>query len=204
MPKVYRFKRDIEETITVSAGIPPEGWTVSGNTIGKNFGWSLGSLGADSADELTNLFGQYRIKGARVKMFFSNTESGRSGSTGNMSNSQLICRMAPNLDGKLDTLDNRYWQNRQAKKYRTCLNGGKPLDIYMPLKQQVVVQNSGLSGAEATCSPKWLPTSDTTVIHYGINFTFERADGQMFPTSLAYTQYCKLITTLYIEMKQVE
>ena len=140
-PSVYRFKRDIEQTLALSSDPPPEGWTADGsNRVYRQMGWSLGALGDNS--DFVNLFAQYRLRGARVRMYFSNTVSGAMGNSNSQSNSQLMVRMAPNQTGQVDTLDNAYWQQAQAKKYRLAINGGRPLDIYMPLKQANLVTSS--------------------------------------------------------------
>jgi len=116
-PSVYRFKRDIEQTIALSQSTPPEGWTPdsSNNGLYTVFGWSLGSLG-DSAD-FTNLFRDYRIKGARVKMFFSNTSVGLEQQQ-EFGNSQILVRMVRLSDGALTPLSVPFFAQTQAKKYR--------------------------------------------------------------------------------------
>ena len=134
-PKTYRFKRDIEETLLLSASTPPEGWAADGNArLYRNMGFALSTIG--DVTDFTSLFRQYRILGARVKFYFSNTQSGLTGpATGaTYSNSQLLVRMAPNQKGEIQLLDNKYWQSIQAKKYKLAVNGGKPIDIYMPLR----------------------------------------------------------------------
>lgn len=199
-PAVYRFKRDIEQTLFLSGTSPPSGWTVSGNSIGNQLGWSLGALGDNS--DFVNLFAQYRLKGARVRMYFSNTQSGVAGNSNIFSNSQLMVRMAPNQTGQVDVLDTAYWAQAQAKKYRLALNGGRPLDIYMPLKQANLVASS-----TATCNtlmtPKFIETSCSNVQHYGMNITVERVDGQGLSSGSGNNQYCKFITTVYLECRRV-
>ena len=200
-PAVYRFKRDIEATIALDPSSPPEGWTADGTSrIYNQFGWSLGALG--SASDFTNLFAQYRLKGARVRLYFSNTQSAAMGNSNSFSNSQLMVRMAPNQSGQQDVLDTPYWAQAQAKKYRLCLNGGRPLDIYMPLKQANLVTTS-TGSANTIMSPKFLDTSASNVQHYGINMSIERTDGQPLSSGSGNYQYAKLITTLYIECRRV-
>lgn len=200
-PKTYAFKRDIEAVYLLSNTTPPEGWTVSGTSLGINLGWSMGSLGAVSLAEFQQLFNQYKLAGARVKMFFSNTESGTDGAQ-EFSNSQLIVRMAQNQDGVNDTLDNQYWRETQAKKYKTAINGGKPLDIYMPLMIPNTVEAAAGSGRTMT-KPKYLPVQDSGVVHYGLNISIERASGQAFSTGHANNQYVRFITTLYFKCRGV-
>ncbi len=200
VPKTYKFKRDIEQTLSLSGTTAPEGWTLIGsNRVYKNFGWSLGSLG--NHEEFQNLFKQYRIKGARVRFYFSNTVSGAEQDSSH-ANSQLLVRMAVNQRGTNDALNDAYWSQRQAKKYKLGINGGKPLDIYMPLKQPNLVQSS-TGTAPTLISPKYIDTSVSNIVHYGMSISIERVDGQGFTSGYSNTQYVKTITTLYLETRGV-
>lgn len=199
-PGVYRFKRDIEETLAISAGPAPEGWSADGTSrIYRQLGWSIGALGDHS--DFTNLFAQYRLKGARMKMYFSNTASSQHNIQ--FSNSQLMVRMAPNQSGQVDTLNTAYWASAQAKKYRLASNGGRPLDIYMPLKQANEITSS-TGTANTMTAPKFVNTDVTNVQHYGINMAIERVDGQGFSAGSTNYQYVKIITTIYLECRRVE
>lgn len=208
-PKVYKFKRDIEETLQLSSSTAPEGWTLDGNSrVYKQMGFALGLLG--DVTDFTNLYRQYKINGARVRFYFSNTSSGMSTqstttNTGSgYNNSQLMVRMAPNNSGEITALDNSYWQQIQAKKYKLALNGGKPVDIYYPLRTRTMVQSSGGTQSSMT-KPKFVPTANTSVLFEGINIAIDRLDGQGFSTgSNSNYQYCKVITTLYFECRGVE
>lgn len=199
--KVVRFKRDLEETLQLNSSAAPEGWTLDGSSrIYKNLAWSLGSLGSTNSD-FTNLFRMYRLKGARMKFYFSNTESDSVGN--NRSNSQLMVRMAPNQRGEPEALDQSYWQQIQAKKYKLALNGGRPLDIYMPLKQRNSTESS--TGTTYTMqTPKWIANDITNVAHHGINVAIDRLDGQGFSNGASNYQYVKIITTIYFECRGVE
>lgn len=209
-PKIYKFKRDIEETLQLSASSAPEGWTLDGNSrVYKQMGFSLGLLG--DVTDFTNLYRQYKINGARIRFFFSNTSAGMStqtsltGGTGSgYDNSQLMVRMAPNAAGEVEPLNSAYWQQIQAKKYKLALNGGKPVDIYIPLKTRSLLQTS--TGTQASMGkPKFVPTANTSVLFEGINIAIDRLDGQGFTTGSANNyQYCKVITTLYFECRGVE
>lgn len=200
-PGHYFFKRDIEEVLALSQSTPPEGWVADGtnNGIYKLFGWSLGSLG-DSSD-FTNLFRDYRIKGARVRFYFSNTASVEDGNSA--SNTQVMVRFARTADGAATALSLPFWQQLQAKKYKLGLNGGRPLDVYMPLKQENLVSSSTAT-ANTMMTPKFINTGATNVVHYGMGVRLERVDGQAFTSGLNNTQYCRMVTTLYIECRQVK
>jgi hypothetical protein len=203
-PKVHKFKRDIEETLILAGNVAPEGWTLDGNfRCYKNLAWALASVGEST--DFQNLFRQYRIKGARMRFYFSNTESSQTGATNQYSNSQLMVRMAPNQRGDGETLDNAYWQSIQAKKYKLALNGGKPLDVYMPLKQKnELFGSASVTTQYSMMRPKYVSTVASNVSHYGLNIAIERVDGQSFTTGSNNTQSCKIITTLYFEMRGVE
>ncbi len=205
-PKVYKFKRDFEETLVLSSSTAPEGWSLDGDfRIYRNLGFALANIG--DVTDFTNLYRQYKINGARVKFFFSSTVSGMhqaTSSASNYSNSQMLVRMAPNQKGEIETLNNAYWQSIQAKKYKLALNGGRPIDIYMPLKNRTIIQTS--VGSQAVMSrPKWAPTENTSVLYEGINLSIERVDGQGFSLpATSNTQYVKVIYTLYFHCRGVE
>ena len=147
-PRVMSFKRDIEETLLLSTTTPPDGWFTSGNRLYRNLQWSFSNLG-DNTD-FSNLFKQYKINSARMKMFFSNTESSQLGSSNAYSNSQILVRMTGNQIGAGDTLDNAFWQSTMAKSYRTALNGGKPISVFMPLKIQTLLNQATGTGTALT------------------------------------------------------
>jgi len=201
-PKVHRFKRDLEETLILSNTSAPDGWDLDGNfRIYRNLAWALGSVG-DNTD-FSNLFRQYRVKGARMRFYFSNTDA-TVGPSQIASNSQLMIRMAPNQRGEVETLNNAYWQSIQAKKYKLGINGGKPIDIYMPLRQRNEVAGSSGSTQFSMVKPRYISTSAANVPHYGLNIAIERVDGQAFTSGITNNQYVKVITTLYFEMRGVE
>ncbi len=116
----------------------------------------------------------------------------------------MMVRMAPNQAGEVDTLDDQYWFSIQAKKYKLALNGGKPIDMYIPLRTRNVVETS--SGTQSSMGrPKFVPTGNTSVLFEGMNVAIDRLDGQGFSTgSTNNYQYCKVITTLYFECRGVE
>lgn len=199
-PRVINFKRDIEQNLVLSNSSPPEGWASTGNRIYNTLGWALSSLG-DNTDFI-NLFRNYRLKGARVRMYFSNTASTVEQDS-QYSNSQILVRMAPNPRGEADTMNDSYWQSINAKKYKTALNGGKPLDVYMPLKQRNEVKSS--TGTVTTMvRPEFISTGNANVVHYGLNMSLERVDGAQFTSGFNNNQHCKMITTLYFQCQGIE
>lgn len=201
--KTYNFKRDIEETHALNSSAP-DGWNYASgaNRIYNNMGFALGSLGATSAEEFQKLFRLYRIVGVRVRLYFSQTSSGNDNNK--FSNSQLMVRMAPNHQGKTQDLNNAYWQQVQAKKYRLAFNGGKPIDVYMPLKMRTEVQASSSGTSLAVSKPKFVPSDDLTTLFEGLNTSIERVDGQPFTSNASNQQYVKIIYTLYFQCRGVE
>lgn len=140
-----------------------------------------------------------------MRFYFSQTESAQTGATDRYSNSQLMVRMAPNQRGDGEVLDQAYWQSIQAKKYKLALNGGRPIDVYMPLKQKNEIFGSASATTQySMVRPKYVSTVASNVSHYGLNISIERVDGQGFTTGSDNTQSVKVITTLYFEMRGVE
>lgn len=210
-PAVHIFRRALTQTIILSTNTPPEGWSTSGNNLYKNWGFSLTSLG--SYTEFTDLFKYYKLSGARVQMYFSNTNSSAAGigdtTAGNYNpNSQIMMHIDTNNDGAdlaSSGLEQTYLDSQTAKK-KLCLNTiGKPIDIYMPLKQQSVLYGT-TSDDYAIVKPKWISTTEPTTPHFGFKMMLQRVDGQNFsgPTTMANSQYCKIITTLYLQTKKVQ
>lgn len=203
-PSVYRFKREVDELVAL-AGVP-ESWTAnSDNSLSKVFAYALNSVG-DYTD-FQHLFKYYRIKGARVRMYFSNTGSDTIAANYNSANKQIMVQIDRNMDGTgVPTIETLL--TSQTKKRFIALQGTrKPsVDIYMPLKQSTDM--FGTAGAPtALVSPKWLNTADTEaagVPHYGLSINLGRVDKSVFTTGLSNNQYVRIITTLYIECKKVQ
>lgn len=197
-PKIYNFKRDYEQVLNLSNTAPPEGWASADNNLYNNLGFSLGSLG--NSAEFQALFKQYRIIGARLRFYASTTTSEKNGTAFN--NSQVLMRVAPNFSGKATVLDNAFWQQAQAKKYYTLVNGGKPIDLYMPLYQENEISSS-TGSANVFTKPKFIPTDTANVVHYGQSVAFQRADGQMFASGSSNNQYVRMIVTVYLQCRAV-
>lgn len=199
-PKIYNFKRDYEQVLNLSNTSPPEGWTSESTTnmLYKNLGFSLGSLGNSS--EFQALFKQYRIIGARLRFYASTTTSEKNGAAFN--NSQVIMRVAPNFSGVDTVLDQAFWAQAQAKKYYTLINGGKPLDLYMPLYQENEIASS-TGSANVFTKPKFIPTATSNVVHYGQSLALQRADGQQFASGSSNNQYVRMVVTVYLQCRAV-
>ena len=87
-PRPYLFKRHISEVQTLSASNGY--WVANVNNLGKAFAFSLASMTGDT--DFQNLFKYYRLKGARVRMYFSNTGSTSTSESGTsvFPNSQIL------------------------------------------------------------------------------------------------------------------
>lgn len=205
-PSVYRFKREIDELVALVG--TPDSWTLnSDNSLSKVFAYALNSLGDYS--DFQNLFKYYRLKGARVRMYFSNNVSraDQGPSPGEASNKQIMIQIDRNMDGTGVPNINSLLTSQTKKRFIALQGTRKPsVDIYMPLKQSTDI--FGTAGAPtALVSPKWLNTADTEaagVPHYGLAINMGRIDRGGFSTGIANSQYVRIITTLYIECKKVQ
>lgn len=203
-PEIYRFKRETDELVAL-AGVP-ESWTAnSDNSLSKVFAYALNSVG-DYTD-FQSLFKYYRIKGARVRMYFSNTGSDTIAANYNSANKQIMVQIDRNTDGTDVPTINKLLTSQTKKRFVALQGTSKPsVDIYMPLKQ--ATDMFGTAGAPtALVSPKWLNTSDTEaagVPHYGLSINLGRVDKSVFTTGLSNNQYVRIISTLYIECKKVQ
>ncbi len=203
-PAVYPFKRLISTTIGLNTSAPPEGWSVSGNNLYRNWGFFLAQL--LDYTEFTNLFKYYKLKGVRVQIYFSNTNSNSRDGT-SAPNQQILCWMDTNRDGadvSQSGLEQTYLNSQTAKK-KLCLNTtGRPLDVYMPLKQQNMIYGGVGNTDYTTSSPKWVSTTEPATPHYGYKMMLQRVDGQSFTSGLINSQYCKIIQTVYFQCRKVE
>lgn len=203
---IHSFKRSFEQTISLSTSAVPEGWYANGNNLYKNWGFSLASIG--NFTHFTDLFKFYKVNAARVQMYFSNTGSNPTmGSNMYYPNSQILLFIDTNNDGADESssgLAQTYYDSQTAKK-RLCLNSnGKPIDLFMKLRQADMVYGGPANTDYATIKPKWISTSEPTTPHFGFKTMLQRVDGQAFQSITTNTQVCKIVTTLYFSLKKVE
>lgn len=203
-PRPYLFKRTIAETLSLSNTAPPDGWTSTVNNLGKAFGWTLSAV--NDYTDFTSLFKYYKLKGARVRMYFSNTTSVASDGTNAPNNGQILMTIDRNMDGDASGVatETKYLDSQTAKRKLCLRNDGKPIDIYMPLKQLTEIVNVSGTSTSTMTSPKWVGTDEFAVPHYGYNIMLQRIDGQPFSNGFSNSQYVKMLTTLYFECKKVE
>lgn len=203
-PSIYRFRRETDELVALTG--TPDSWTLnSDNTLAKTFAFALNSLGNFS--EFQNLFKYYRLKGARVRMYFSNNVSRAEQSQNESSNKQIMIQIDRNMDGVSIPDINALLQSQTKKRFIALQNTRRPsVDVYMPLKQASEVYATA-GTPTGLISPKWLNTADTAsagVPHYGFNINLGRVDRSTFSSGLSNSQYVRIITTLYIECKKVQ
>lgn len=205
-PGIYRFKREKDELVALTG--TPDSWTLnSDNSLAKTFAFALNSLGDYS--DFQNLFKYYRIKGARVRMYFSNNVSrGDQGpSPGEASNKQIMIQIDRNTDGVGVPTINQLLTSQTKRRFVALQGTRKPsVDVYMPLKQATDIYSTA-GAPTALVNPKWLNTADAEaagVPHYGFNINMGRIDQGVFSTGISNSQYVRIITTLYIECKKVQ
>ncbi len=204
-PRPYFFKRMLTHTATLTAS--DDFWVSQGANLGRAFAFSLSELQGDT--DFSNLFKYYRLKGARVRIYFSNTGSMPVAlSTGVVStpNTQILVTIDRNMNGETSDVANEahYLQSQTAKRIIALGGDRKPVDIYMPLKQgNLVYQTSSLTN-NTLQNPKWLSTSNPDTPHWGYNVMLQRIDGENFTAGINNEQSVKILTTLYFQCKKVE
>ena len=155
------FKRSQSVVIGLNGASPPEGWSVSGNNIYKNWGFSLAQL-QDNTD-FTNLFKYYRLKGVRLQMYFSNNVSTSEDGNNSPSNNQMVMWLDTNKDGANvagSGLETTYLNSQTAKKQLCLKTDGKPIDIYMPLLQQGMTYGGVGNTDYVIQKPKFISTNE--------------------------------------------
>ncbi len=200
-PRPYLFKRTVSEVQTLSSD--NTFWSAQVNNLGKSFAWSLSSITGET--DFQNLFKYYRLKGARVRMYFSNTMSGTD-EPSKFSNSQILVSIDRNMNGETaNVADEAQYLSSQTVKRRIALGGDRrPIDIYMPLKQGGLVYDTQTTTNNTLQNPKWIDTGNDTTPHWGYNIMLQRVDGQGFTSGFSNYQSVRILTTLYFECKKVE
>lgn len=218
---IYQFKRKREVIWRLNTNSPPTdpiafvaGTGSSAGNIGAILKFSLSDLPGSSGTDLTNLFKWWRIKGVRVRLYFSNTNSDASNRNTALinDNSQLLVRMDRNQTGEqaiTSAAQNETYLYSQTSKIRTCLNGGRPLDFYIPVKQLGQTFGNtptpGVTDEIASMqSPRWIPSTEPDLKHFGVNICIQRVDGAPLTTGYTTNQACRAIMTYYIQCKKVE
>lgn len=203
-PRPYLFKRHISEVQTLSASNTY--WVNNVNNLGKAFAFSLESMTGET--DFANLFKYYRLKGARVRLYFSNTGSTATSESGTsvFPNSQILVTIDRNMNGETGGVaDESNYLSSQTAKRRIALGGDRrPIDLYMPLKQANEIYESATVSRNTLTNPKWIATENAGVPHFGFNLMFQRVDGQGFTSGFSNRQSVRILTTIYLECKKVE
>ena len=177
---------------------PPVNWdTSSSDAITTNTLFKLQDL-SDYSD-FTNLFSQYKINAAKMEMYFSqNVVEETPGTTS--APCQVIVYMAPNRTGSTENLTEQWFLNNQtSRKKLGIVASGRPVTMYMPLRQLSERYASTTNTDYATMRPSWVSTSETTTAHFGNVLRMQYVNGEdMRPTVV------KVIWTYYIACKQVQ
>ena len=206
-PRPYFFKRLTTQTVTLSGSDPF--WVSQGANLGKAFAFSLSGLQGNT--DFKNLFKYYRLKGARVRMYFSNTGSVATSNANlqvspNVPNTQILVTIDRNINGETADVANEshYLQSQTAKRIIALGGDRKPIDIYMPLKQGGLVYKDSDNTNNVLTNPKWVSTDNPDTPHWGYNVMFQRVDGEQFTIGMSNRQSVKILTTLYLQCKKVE
>lgn len=206
---VYLFKRRTVQVVNLNTQNPPEDWEVgSFNSLYKQTTYSLDDI-RDQTD-FTNLFSMYKLSAVSLKFMFSNTGSVPTGTTNNISsppqtysNSQILVMYAPWRAGSTEATDANYMRDCQASKRRLGLNGGKPIKMYMPLRQLTMVYRSLTDTDYTSSKPRWISTAESSTPHYGVSICFQKADQGQFASDSTNYQSCRIEATYYIACKGV-
>lgn len=179
---------------------PGGGFLLSDDGIYKHWVFAINDSGLNATSLLAS-FKRYRINAVSVKMFFSNTVAGpiNAGANGEFSNTQLLVYTVPNKSGKDDTPTEATILNTQAKRVRTAINGGRPLNMYMKLGQLSETYAGTANTDYATIRPQFIGTDETSCPHYGYTMFIKRADGAGFTTGFVNAQKVNIQTTYYLE-----
>ena len=208
---VYLFKRRHVDVVQLNTQSPPENWGGDGafNSLYRQMEYKLSDIRDDT--DFSSLFLQYKITAVKVKFIFNQTSTGPVShdnvpQTAN-SNAQILVMYSPWTAGESRVPDASYMKDCQASKTRIGLNGGKPISLYVPVKQLRVTYRSGLAPAAtfdyASTKPRWISTQEIDTPHYGLNICFQRADRELFANDATNYQSCRIETTYYIACKGV-
>ena len=178
-PKVYSFKRSRQELLALEdPGAQATGWTTTfDNSVVKTFVWDLASL--PDHTEFTNLFEQYKLNMAVLKMFptYSQVVSG----TGPVVSTNVIITIWPAVHGVALTAafdSDDLLQIQRKTQFMFPMN--KPTTIKMPLKQLNNIYRSAVNTDYAVQKPRYINTSEAATPHYGMNVHIRRVDGGAF------------------------
>lgn len=203
---VMPFKQSFEQIIGLNTANPPTNWNVSGNNLYRQMLFKFADL--DQAQDLSDVFAMYKLKGVRMQMYFSNSVAesmNESGGSASSPNQQIMCWMDRNTSTTSFTGTTNEMLNSQTAVKKLCLRSdGKPLDIYMPVRAlNIIPQNALTNVRQPTFKSQWISTDYPSVDHFGLNMMLQRIDGSQFTSGITNSQYAKIIYTVYFQMKKV-
>lgn len=222
-PRTYYFTRKDVQTIDLVAPgtATAANWYLVDNGMCCNRTFSLNQI--PNNQEFTNLFTQYKICAIKQTFYFSNTDSpaavepnpAMGGTNQTLPNRQIIMYAVPNRSGSSSAqaaLTEQFFMENSATKQRLCLNtNGKPVSLYTKLDQLTQVYG----GVDQTVNPpkvltdyvrsrpRFINSSEPDTPHVGLQYRFQRVDGEPFSTNSSNFPKLKIITKYYIQTRQV-
>lgn len=197
----YMFKRTTSTLVSLDDA-PGGSFATSDGGIYRNWVFAINDTGLN-ATNLLGAFKRYRINAVSMKMFFSNTQSSagmmHDQNTMEFMNSQLLVYTVPNRSGVDDVPTETTILNTQAKKVRTAINGGRPLNLYMKVNQLSETYAGVANSDYTTVRPQFIGTSETACPHYGLTMFIKRADGAGLTTGFLAAQKVNIQVTYYLE-----
>lgn len=176
-PRTYAFSRATENFLNMDA--PTNGWvTTADNAVVRTFAWDLNSLTANS--EFTNLFAQYKLNYAVVKMFptVSKFVAVQGAPIPSAYGGNSIITVWRNVHGvALDSAFSTSDLLQIQSKRQFMVPSSKPTIIKMPLKQSSNLYGSLTNTDYAAVKPKYVSTTETSTPHYGLNVHIRKIDG---------------------------
>ena len=186
---VYLFKRSYIETFPLVEA--PANWASSSDAIAQHTQFKLNDLNDHS--DFVNLFGQYKIAGVRMQIYFSNSVS--------QSNDQVMVYLAPNMTGDVTSiLDEQFFADNQSTKRRAGIVGSaKPITVYHRCSQLAQMYGGPVSTDYSRLKPRYVSTSEPTMPHFGSLMRIQMMNN----TSLSNVSV-KIFYTYMITCRQVQ
>lgn len=187
---VYLFKRSYIETFPLSEA--PANWASSTDAIAQHTQFKLNDLNDHS--DFVNLFGQYKIAGVRMQIYFSQTQT-------TTNNEQVMVYLAPNMTGDLTSiLDEQFFADNQSTKRRAGLVGSaRPITVYHRCSQLAQMYGGPVSTDYSRLKPRYVSTAEPTMPHFGSLIRIQMLNN----TSLANISV-KIFYTYLISCRQVQ
>lgn len=194
-PRVVPFHRSREYLLELDN--PASGWiTTTDNAVVKTFDFNLAEL--PNMTDFTNLFSQYKLNMAILKIFPSGSMLG---SYPQSQTQNMIITIWPNTHGNPLTAvfqNSELLEIQRKKSFMFPMN--RPTSIKMYLKQLSNTYAGSLNTDYATIKPRYISTSETSTPHYGMNVHIRRMDEGSFTSNSLRLLFREKI---YLTCKQV-